>query len=81
MKQIKLFIRGFLQVFLVSISTLCIANKIYIAAAIVSYCIGWLWQANVKRTVANTAIDIHIYNIGSSVGTVTGIYLVTTFIK
>lgn len=81
MKQIKLFARGFLQVFLVSVSTLAIANRNYMLAACVSYCIGWLWQANVKRTVASSKTDVHLYNLGSAMGTITGIYIVSIFIN
>jgi hypothetical protein len=80
-KSFKLFITGYMQVFLVAISTLAIANRVYPLAALVSYCIGWLWQSNVKRAVANSSVDIHLYNLGSATGTVSGIYLVSFFIK
>jgi hypothetical protein len=75
----KLFLTGFLQVFLVAINTFFIANKMPIGCAFMGFMISFVWSWNVKKVVFGTMKEHLIYSFGASIGSVSGL-LVSMFL-
>lgn len=81
MKQyFKLFITAFAQVFLVAISTVCLAKSFYIGAAVSGFFISFLWTFNVSRIAICTMYDRLVYASGACIGSMTGLFVTNIFI-
>lgn len=67
-EQIKLFLTGFVQVFLVSMNIVFITNKQIIPLVITGFFISFTWTINVKKVAFGTMLDRIIYSIGAASG-------------
>lgn len=74
----KLFVTGFLYVFLLSANTYCIANLLWAGIGIFSFLISFLWTVNVKRVATSTIHDRLLYAIGAMCGGLLGVATVNT---
>jgi hypothetical protein len=70
-----LFYPAFLQIFFVSICTFCIAERFVLGAFMSSFCINWLWSANVKKAAFGGKKDRIVYASGAACGSVAGLLL------
>ncbi len=75
----KLFLQSFLQVGLVSISTVLITKQIYFGIFIVGFLISLLWTYNVSRIAISTLNQKITYSLGAGTGAVTGVLLTQLF--
>lgn len=71
----KLFITGFIQVFLVCINTYFISKKFYLGVVICSFCISFVWSFNVTKIAISTIQDRLIYSFGAALGGVSGLFI------
>jgi hypothetical protein len=69
----KLFLTGFLQVFLVTFQTWLIAKNMIIFIFPVAFMISFTWSFNVKKTALGTIKERVIYSLGASCGALAGI--------
>lgn len=74
MSTIKIFVSGFIQVFLVGLNTVFISKSETTLAFLAGYLIAQMWMYNVKRVVAQTTIDKQAYAFGSALGVVVGMH-------
>ena len=70
-----LFLKGFLQVSLVSAQTFFIATRSILGIAICGFLISFVWTINVKRVAFGGCIDRIVYATGASSGAVVGFLL------
>lgn len=77
----KLFITGFIQVFLVCINTYFIGKKFFEGVAICGFMISFVWSFNVTKIAISTIKDRLIYSFGASLGGVLGLYLSISILK
>lgn len=77
-EQIKLFLTGFVQVFLVSMNIVFITNKQIFPLVITGFFISFTWTINVKKVAFGTMLDRIIYSIGAASGTGMG-YLAANY--
>lgn len=73
--RLKLFLTGFLQVFLVACSTFAIARGHMAANILVSFGISYLWSGNVKRVAFGGETDKVIYALGAALGSGSGLFI------
>lgn len=81
--NIRLFINGFLYVFLLSGNTYCIAKLWWIGIAVFGFLISFLWTVNVKRVAASSITSRVAYAGGAMFGGLAGValmHLVKSFI-
>ncbi len=71
----NLFIRGWLQVFLVSIQTWFIAQEFYLGVAAGGFMISYVWTFNVRSAAFGGHLDKIIYSLGAMTGAVCGLWL------
>ncbi len=71
-EQIKLFITGFIQVFLTAMNIVFITNKSITPLIITGFLISFVWTINVKKIAFGTNVDRVIYALGASIGTLCG---------
>jgi hypothetical protein len=76
----KLFITGFIQVFLVCINTYFIANKFYLGVFICAFLISFVWSFNVTKIAISTLQDRLIYSFGASLGGLIGLIISSNII-
>lgn len=73
MKRIfNLFSTAFMQVALVSASTVFISSQNYPGAFVVGFGISWLWVGNVRKVHASTKGEQTVYAFGAACGSVFG---------
>lgn len=77
----KLFITGFIQVFLVCINTYFISKKFFQGVAICGFLISFVWSFNVTKIAISTIQDRLIYSFGAALGGVSGLYLSINILK
>jgi hypothetical protein len=75
MKNLKLFLSGFMQVFLVVLNTYFIAKDILTGVIICSFGISYFWSHNVKKVAFGKEVDRIIYATGAMSGGVLGYFL------
>jgi hypothetical protein len=75
----KIFTTSFIQVFLVAVNTIFLANGIIIGIAIMSFLISYVWVTNVKKANIASKMDQIIYASGAMAGGLSG-YLFTSII-
>jgi hypothetical protein len=76
----KLFVKGFFQVFFVSINCIFIANQFHIGTGISAFIISYLWCKNVKSIVIGSDKDKIYYSSGAALGSVSGAYISSTLL-
>jgi hypothetical protein len=69
----KLFLTGFLQVFLVTVQTWMIAKGNILGVCLFAFLISFVWSWNVKRVVFGSIKDAAIYSAGASAGATIGL--------
>ena len=75
MDKLKIFISGFIQVFLVVLNTYFISKDNIVGIIICSFGISYFWSHNVKKAAFGTEWDRIVYALGAMTGGVIG-YLV-----
>ena len=75
MSCFKLFLSGFMQVFLVVLNTYFISKDFITGVILCSFGISYFWSHNVKRVAFGKEIDRMVYAAGAMAGGVTGFYL------
>jgi hypothetical protein len=73
MKNMSLFITGFIQVFFVSINTYFLAKELYVGVLIASFAISLVWSFNVKRVAFGALGDRFLYAGGAACGALSGL--------
>jgi len=69
----QIFKTSFIQVFLVSINTICLSKGLYFGVALFGFLISWFWVTNVKKANIATKKDQFIYALGAMVGGLSGL--------
>lgn len=67
--RVRLFLRGAIQVALVSSQVYLIANRHWIGVAAIGFAISYVWSHNVKSVVFGTEVDRIVYSMGAACGT------------
>jgi len=78
---LKLFITAFIQVYLVAISTVCLAKSFYIGVAIASFFISFTWTFNVKKIAICNTLERITYSSGACIGSLLGLLTTKLFIR
>lgn len=73
MKNLSLFLTGFIQVFFVSINTYFLANELYVGVLAASFTISLVWSFNVKRVAFGGMGDRMLYAGGAAAGAISGL--------
>ncbi len=76
--NIKLFITGFIQVFLTAMNVVFITSKSVVPLIITGFLISFVWTINVKRIAFGTHTNRIIYALGAAIGTYIG-YLAANY--
>jgi hypothetical protein len=71
----KTFFQSFLQIGLVSISTILITKHLYYGIFVVAFLISLLWTFNVSRIAVSTMKQKLIYSLGAGTGAVCGVLI------
>ena len=71
----KTFFQSFLQIGLVSISTILITKHLYYGIFVVAFLISLLWTFNVSRIAISTMKQKLIYSLGAGTGAVCGVLI------
>jgi hypothetical protein len=71
----RTFFQSFLQIGLVSISTILITKDLYFGIFIVGSLISFLWTYNVSRIAVSTMKQKIIYSLGAGTGAVCGVLI------
>jgi hypothetical protein len=80
MEFLKLFGTAFIQVYLVAISTVCLANSFYIGVALMGFFISFTWTFNVSKIAICTIKERIIYSSGACIGSLLGLITTKIFI-
>lgn len=75
----KIFLQSYLQVGLVSVSTILITKHYYFGIFIVGFLISLLWTYNVSRIAISTFNQKITYSLGAGTGAVSGVLLTQLF--
>jgi hypothetical protein len=75
----KIFFQSYLQVGLVSVSTILITKHCYFGIFIVGFLISLLWTYNVSRIAISTFNQKITYSLGAGTGAVSGVLLTQLF--
>ncbi len=75
MRYLRVFLRGFILVALVSMNTRQVAGGHYVGAFVVGGLISAVWWANSSAKRESFAGSGALYALGAAVGTVTGMAL------
>ena len=70
-----LFLRGWLMVSLVSLNGIQLVRERYVSAAIVGFCISFLWWTNSSKHRPDSKWAGTVYALGAAVGTLTGMWI------
>ena len=76
----KLFLTAFVQVFLIAVQTVFLANSIYLGVIIVGFGISYIWTWNVSKVAFGTNKDKFIYACGAGCGSICGLMISKLFI-
>ena len=72
--MLKLFLTGFVQVFLVVLNTYFIAREYILGVIICGFLISFVWSHNVKKIAFGNETYRIIYSIGAMVGSIVAFY-------
>jgi hypothetical protein len=75
--MMALAFRGWLMVSLVSLNSIQIIHQRYASAAVVGFCISWLWWTNSSKHRCETRWAGTVYAMGAAAGTLTGMWIGT----
>ena len=75
----RTFFQSFLQIGLVSISTVLITKHLYYGIFVSAFLISLLWTFNVSRIAVSTMKQKLIYSLGAGTGAVFGVLLTQLF--
>ena len=75
----RIFFQSFLQIGLVSISTILITKHLYFGIFIVGSLISFLWTFNVSRIAVSTIKQKITYSLGAGIGAVCGVLITQLF--
>jgi hypothetical protein len=75
MNLLRLALRGWLMVALVSLNTIQIAHGRLLPAMVVGYAISWLRWTNSSKDRCNAKGACHAYAAGAALGTLTGMWI------
>jgi hypothetical protein len=75
---ISLFYTAWLQVFLISVNTLCLARGIWAGVAVASFAISYTWVTNVRKVKDPSQLSRITYATGAMVGALSGVLFVET---
>ena len=78
-KYMRTFFQSFLQIALVSISTILITRHIYFGIFVSAFLISLLWTINVSRIAVSTIQQKLIYSLGAGTGAVCGVLITQLF--
>jgi len=70
----KLFLRAFIQVFLVGANVYFISHLMYLWIAIFGFLISYVWCFNVVKVSVSTGRDKVVYATGAMFGSITGVW-------
>lgn len=73
--MIRLFLRGLLQVALVSAQVHHIAHQRWVGAGITAFLISWVWSHNVRSVAFGSERDRIVYALGAATGAIVGMGL------
>lgn len=79
-EKIKLFLTAFVQVYLVAVQTVLLANYVVIGVGIIGFTISFVWSFNVKKVAFGTLSDRFVYAFGAGIGSVLGLLTTKLFI-
>lgn len=71
----KLFLTGFMQVFLVVLNTYFISKDFIIGVVFCGFMISFVWSHNVKKVAFGTTKERIVYSLGAMSGSIVGFYL------
>jgi hypothetical protein len=71
----SLFLRGWLQVFLVSAQTYFIAREFWPGVAVGGFAISFVWTMNVKSAAFGGWPERFVYSSGAMAGALSGLWL------
>ena len=69
----KIFLTGFIQVFLIAINTYLISKGLLMGVFISTFAINMVWSYNVKKMSIGTFVDRIKYSFGASIGAICGL--------
>jgi len=75
----KLFFYSYLQLALVSISTILITKHLYFGIFLSSFLISLLWTYNVSKVVISTYNQKILYSLGAGAGAISGVFFISIF--
>ena len=75
----KTFFHSFMQIGLVSVSTVFITKHLYYGIFVVAFFISLLWTFNVSRIAVSTIKQKLIYSLGAGTGAVCGVFITQLF--
>jgi len=75
----RIFFQSFLQIGLVSISTILITKHIYFGIFVSAFLISLLWTFNVSRIAVSTIKQKLIYSLGAGTGAICGVFITQLF--
>jgi hypothetical protein len=75
----KLFFYSYLQLALVSISTILITKHLYFGIFVSSFLISLLWTYNVSKVVISTYNQKILYSLGAGAGAISGVFFISIF--
>lgn len=79
--RFRLSFTGFLQVIFVSMNTVFITQKAWVALILTSFCISWLWSSNVKKIAFGDKLDRLVYALGAALGCGSGVVLASAITR
>jgi hypothetical protein len=71
----SLFLMAFMQVGLVSSSTVFISTHNHLGTFLVGFGISWLWTSNVKKVAFGGKADRFVYALGDACGSLVGLVI------
>lgn len=72
----RIFLTGFIQVFLVAVNTYLIARYWIVGVAVTSFFISYIWTFNVQKVAFGSHMDRIVYAAGAMAGSVVGLILI-----
>lgn len=72
----RIFLTGFIQVFLVAVNTYLIARYWIAGVAVTSFFISYIWTFNVQKVAFGSHMDRIVYAAGAMAGSVVGLVLI-----
>lgn len=75
LRERRLFLTAFIQVFLVSANTYFISSLFYPGIAIAGFGISWFWAGNVKKIAVGNNFERAVYSTGAMFGGLAGVII------